>query len=155
MAKRLYGVDPILRFNQKYIVNEETGCFEWTAALNNKGYGNFRVDDKIIKAHRFAYEYYNGPIDSQLEICHNCFNRKCVNYKHLRQDTRSSNMIDRSIAGNQNFQKLSVSEIIEIKTALKNPYRGLQKELAEKYNVVIQTINEIKMGRNWSHVRIP
>ncbi len=154
MGKRLYKVNPIERFNQKYIIDETTGCWNWVAGLNNLGYGNFRVGDKVLKAHRFSYEYFVGPLDESLEICHKCNNSKCVNPEHLRQDTRSSNMIDRAIDGTQSFQKLSVEQVIEIKKSLLNPYYGIQRDLAKKYKVRKTTINEIKMGRIWSHLDI-
>jgi hypothetical protein len=146
--------DPIIRFQQKYVIDKETGCWNWIAGMNDKEYGNFRVEDKIIKAHRFSYEYFIGPLDANLEICHNCNNSKCVNPMHLRQDTRKSNMIDKSYAGPNKSQILSVDEIIQIKKELLHPYYGQQKDLAHFYKVRRQTINEIKMGRNWSHVEV-
>jgi hypothetical protein len=154
MAKRLYNSNPIERFNQKYVVDEETGCWNWVAGTNNKGYGSFRVGDKTLKAHRFSYEYYIGPINPELEICHNCNNCKCINPDHLRQDTRKSNMIDKSYAGTNNNQILSVDEVIQIKKELLHPYHGQQQDLAHFYKVRKQTINEIKKGRSWSHVKI-
>jgi hypothetical protein len=147
-------IDPIQRFNQKYIVDEETGCWNWIASLNNKGYGNFRIENKIIKAHRFSYEYYVGKLDSSLEICHKCNNPKCVNYKHLRQDTRRSNRIDMSYQKTIPNQILSIEEVIEIKKALKNCYHGQVKDLANFYKVSNKTISAIKCGVFWSHVNI-
>ena len=153
MGKRITK-EPIERFNKKYIVDPNTGCWIWTGSLNNKGYGNFRVGDKVLKAHRFAYEYFVEPLDYSYEICHNCNNSKCVNPMHLRQDTRKSNMIDKSYAGPNKSQILSVDEVIKIKKELLHPYHGQQKDLAHFYKVTKQTINEIKMGRNWSHLDI-
>jgi hypothetical protein len=146
--------EPIERFNEKYVIDENTGCWNWVAGLSSKGYGSFRVDDKVLFAHRFAYEYFVEPLDNSLEICHKCNNSKCVNPNHLRQDTRSSNMIDRVIDGKQSFQKLSVEQVLDIKKELLNPYHGIQRDLSKKYSVTKQTINEIKKGRNWSHISI-
>jgi hypothetical protein len=154
MAKRLYGVDPIERFNQKYIVNEENGCWEWQGTISKKGYGTIHINNKEIKAYRFAYEYFIGPIDNKLMICHNCHNRKCCNPNHLRQDTNRSNMIDMVHQGNQSHQKLSVEEVIQIKKELKNYYRGMIKDLAHFYKVDPETIGAIKRGTSWSHVKI-
>ena len=154
MAKRLYNVDPIERFNQKYIVDEETGCWNWIASLNNRGYGNFHINNKTIFAYRFSYEYFVGQIDPKLIICHNCSNRKCVNPNHLRQDTHKSNMIDMVNIVNQRHQKLSVHEVIEIKKELQNYYIGQVNDLAHFYKVNHRTISGIKTGKSWTHINI-
>jgi hypothetical protein len=152
MAKKV--INPMIRFNQKYIVNVETGCWEWQDRLNIDGYGLLKINGKSIRAHRYAYEYFVGPLDINLEICHNCNNRKCVNPKHLRQDTQKSNMIDKSYLRTNPSQVLSVEEVIEIKKALKYYYRGQVNDLAHFYKVNPYVISFIKTGKTWSHVVI-
>jgi hypothetical protein len=148
------AIDPIIRFNQKYIVNVETGCWEWQDSLSTFGYGRLSQNGKSIKAHRFAYEYYYGSINEGYFICHSCNNRRCVNPKHLRQDTQKSNMIDMVLSNNGKHQLLSLDEVIEIKKALKYYYRGQCKDLAHFYKVSEKTISLIKTGKTWSHVVI-
>jgi hypothetical protein len=152
--KRLYRVDPIERFNQKYIVDDETGCWNWQGALDKGGYGVIKIKAKMIKAHRFSYETFVGPLIKELECCHICHNRKCVRPDHLRQDTKSSNMIDRVHQQKHPCQILSVEEVIEIKKALQNPYRGQQQDLAHFYKVNQPAISNIKTGTTWSHIVI-
>lgn len=154
MAKRLYKVDPIERFNQKYIVDEETGCWKWQGSLNKDGYGQIRVNNKMLSSHRFSYDYFIGNLNPELEICHNCQDRSCVNPNHLRQDTKSSNMIDCLNIGKLYFQKLTYDQIVEIKNKLKNNYYGQINDLAKEYNVGRHTISRIKTNKNWSHVQI-
>jgi hypothetical protein len=147
-------IEAIDRFNKKYIIDPESQCWLWTASKNNSGYGGFRVGSKIFRAHRFSYEYFNGPLNSNLEICHNCDNKGCVNPTHLRQDTKSSNTIDKIYKKNHCNQVLSVEEVIEIKKAQKNYYRGQVKDLAHFYKVSDRTISYIKQGKRWSHIEI-
>jgi hypothetical protein len=154
MGRGRKAVEPILRFNKKYIVDPESQCWNWTGCKNENGYGQFRVGNVLMKAHRFAYEYFIGALDPELEICHNCSNSSCVNPRHLRQDTRSSNMIDMSYAGTNCQQKLSVEQVIEIKKRLQNYYFGLGQELATEYGVDFRTISVIKTGKNWKHLDI-
>jgi|688.fasta_scaffold575188_2 hypothetical protein len=83
------------RFNKKYIINDVTDCWEWTAALNNIGYGMFRwASNKMRSAHRVSYELFNGPIPDGMAVCHKCDNPKCVNPKHLWVGTLKQNAQD-------------------------------------------------------------
>ena len=83
------------RFNKKYIINEVTDCWEWTAAINNIGYGMFRWGPgKMRTAHRASYELFTGPIPAGLSVCHKCDNPLCVNPKHLWTGTHKQNYDD-------------------------------------------------------------
>ena len=83
------------RFNKKYVINEDTDCWEWQNATNNIGYGMFRFDNNTMRtAHRVSYELYNGPIPPGMCVCHKCDNPKCVNPKHLWLGTNKDNHDD-------------------------------------------------------------
>jgi hypothetical protein len=146
--------EPIEQFNKKYIIDENTGCWNWIGNLHNQGYGRLYVEKKQVLSHQFSYEYFIGPLDKKLEVCHKCCNRKCVNPKHLRQDTRKSNSIDMVNDGNAKDQILKVEDVIEIKKALKNYYRGQVKDLADLYKVKLYVISKIKRGVTWAHLNI-
>lgn len=88
---------PAERFHKKYVINKITGCWEWCASKNSFGYGKFRVNKKLVYAHRFSYELYNGlKIPIGLIILHKCDNPKCVNPEHLSMGTHTDNAIDRA-----------------------------------------------------------
>jgi predicted metal-binding protein len=146
--------DPLIRFHRKYKVDLETNCWIWTDKPHKTGYAYLRVYDKNMKAHRFSYETFVGPLNPKLEICHQCNNKLCLNPKHLRQDTRSSNQIDISKVKGRKNQKLTFEEVIEIKKALKKPYWGIGKYLSDKYGVTRCTITEIKKNEKWKHLTI-
>lgn len=59
------------------------------------GYGAFHIGepDRIVSAHRWAYEEIIGPIPEGLEIDHLCRTPACVNPAHLEPVTRSVNML--------------------------------------------------------------
>ena len=75
-------------------VHKGPDCWEWTAGVNNSGYGQFSVYQRHVQAHRFSYELDNGPIPPGMEIRHTCDNRICVRPEHLLVGTRGDNMKD-------------------------------------------------------------
>jgi hypothetical protein len=50
----------------------------WLGYISEGGYGQFGNGDRIVKAHRFAYELLAGPIPQGLEPDHLCRVRSCV-----------------------------------------------------------------------------
>lgn len=84
--------DPLVRFWRK--VAKGPGCWMWTAAKTDRGYGAFRavLDGMEIRyAHRFSYTIANGPIPEGMQVDHMCSVRACVNPSHLRLATSKQN----------------------------------------------------------------
>jgi hypothetical protein len=84
-----------------YAVADERGCWNWTRAVDGKGYGVMRLprQRKLIRAHRAAFESHNGPIPSTWSVCHRCNNKRCVNPSHLYLATHQQNIRDASADG--------------------------------------------------------
>ncbi len=64
-------------------VNKTETCWNWTASLDHKGYGRFKLDGKARRAHRVSYELLIGKIPDGLTVDHLCKNRNCVNPNHF------------------------------------------------------------------------
>lgn len=85
------------RFWNKVIKFGNNGCWLWIAGKNNYGYGCISQSINGHKthyyAHRLAYTWLVGPIDSALELDHLCRNRACVNPAHLEQVSAKTNIL--------------------------------------------------------------
>lgn len=73
-----------------------SGCVEWTGYRHNaqKGYGRFKFAGKRMLAHRWAYQWANGPdsIPDGLQLDHLCRNTMCVAPDHLEPVTHTENV---------------------------------------------------------------
>jgi hypothetical protein len=89
------------RINERRIVSDyvDTPCWLWQGSIGMCGYGRFKHQGKLVRAHRFSYEHHVGPIPDGLQIDHLCFIRRCVNPDHLEPVTAKENFRRASAAG--------------------------------------------------------
>src|SRR2546427_3190282 len=71
----------------------ESGCWLWTASVNNKGYAYITIDGRRRLGHRIAYELWKGDIPEGLELDHLCRVPSCVNPDHLQPVSHRDNVL--------------------------------------------------------------
>ncbi len=78
----------------KYLVNDDTGCWEWIRSKRG-GYGLVYIGCKSIQAHVYIYEIETGLMIPYGAVLHHiCRNRCCVNPKHMEVRTQRYNILD-------------------------------------------------------------
>jgi hypothetical protein len=142
-------------FIERSIPEPNTGCWLWLGATQWNGYGAVRVGNKTKPAHRLAYETHHGvTLASDLDVCHKCDTRACVNPDHLFSGTRTDNMRDcsnkgrvvtPSLAGERcPASKLTPRQVIAIRSDPRS-----QRAIGRAYGVDHGTVGHIKRGSTW------
>jgi hypothetical protein len=85
----------------RHTVKRPSGCWEWSGALNNKGYGVISLGGgRVAYAHRVSYAVHREGatvFDKKAHkylVCHRCDNPKCINPHHLFKGTHKTNYED-------------------------------------------------------------
>ena len=128
-----------------YIVDEETGCWNWQLSLDRKGYGTVCIKGKKTAAHRFIYEQEHGPIPGGMVLDHLCRNPKCVNPAHLEPVTQAEN-VQRG-----NHAKLTQADVNEIRR-LWATGSVTQKELGHRFGVAPAYISQLVNYSTWKQL---
>lgn len=86
---------PAERFWPKVDMADE--CWLWTGHVMANGYGQFRLPDRTVLPHRWAWEQLIGPIPEGVQLDHlpTC-PKHCVNPAHLRLATNKQNAENRA-----------------------------------------------------------
>lgn len=75
---------------RRFVVDDETGCWNWTGPITFGGYPcAIQYQYHKHAAHRLIYELYEGVVADHMHVHHECNNKCCVNPAHLRPLTRS------------------------------------------------------------------
>jgi hypothetical protein len=72
----------------------ESGCWLWIGAASKDGYGVAKIKNAQLRAHRLAWQIFNGAIPRGLLACHRCDVPLCCNPAHLFLGTVSDNVRD-------------------------------------------------------------
>lgn len=138
--------DASIRFWRHVDKSSLSGCWLWTAARDNNGYG--RIGGGGL-SHRFSYTLAHGEIPEGLSVLHKCNNPPCVNPEHLYAGTQKENMADWAAVGGGNkgetngMAKLSNDDVKRIRS---DKRRGAV--IAAEYGVSRGLVYAIRQGRS-------
>ena len=81
------------RFDEKWIEDKKTGCWEWQAYKDGYGYGVLNVNQKPIRAHTVSWMLHKDEPLPQV-VRHRCDNPSCCNPECLEGGTKKQNSED-------------------------------------------------------------
>lgn len=137
------------RFWSKVNKGEPDECWEWTASLGTKGYGQFGYEGKILGAHRVAYLLTHGEIPNGKQIAHTCHNKLCCNPAHLEAQTNSENSFANYQDGRHKFAVVTEVQIKEIVSLQKQGAKPTA--ISKKLGLKLGTVEGI-VYRRYRHV---
>lgn len=160
-----HGLTNQERFEKRIEKDAVTGCWNWTASLNNSGYGQFNLTGaRPIPAHRASWLIYKGEIPADPcgayktgYVCHTCDNPRCVNPDHLFIGNQQVNMDDKMGKGRHNYgtsegtahgmAKLNDDLVREIRSSPES-----LRELSVRLGIGKSTLHMVRKRITWKHV---
>lgn len=137
------------RFDEKWELEPNSGCWLWSGALKDNAYGWMRNESGVhTRAHRLAWGIYRGLIPDGMGVLHTCDVVACVNPEHLFLGSQQDNVADMMAKGrhrhgsDRSVGNLSESDFWSIREA-----RGIltQGELAELFGIDRTVISRIQL----------
>ena len=162
-ARNLHA--PMLERFGRYIRLDDSGCWIWIAAKNDKGYGVLgrgRRIDGIGRAHRLSYEFFHCcNLNPEQCVCHICDNPPCVNPHHLFVGSNLDNIKDMIAKGRHKLPPIKYGEESsnaklnneKVKIIRSLAKAGLSsRKIARMFEVSKSTILKIINKKLWGHL---
>lgn len=134
-------------------------CWGWSGYSRN-GYGTFRCEHHVWRAHRLSYELHHqpipvGPVSGTWAVCHHCDNPSCTNPRHLFLGDHKVNAWDAQLKGRTTRGEragragMTTEQVEEAKRRYMAGER--QIDIAREFGVHQSTVSKALTGATWKH----
>lgn len=137
------------------IPEPNSGCLLWEGSIVQQKagklqlYGNIRLNGKMVKTHRVAYEAAYGPIPVGAHVLHRCDVGLCCNPDHLFLGDNATNIADK-VAKDRGRKRLTHALAMEIHKMRANGMSHTQ--IGRALSVNQSTVSRILAGKRRSAV---
>jgi hypothetical protein len=150
------------RFHSRY--TRGNGCWLWSGACDQDGYGVIKYKKRQYRVHRVMYELCNGPIPNGKVVMHTCDVPGCVRPDHLKVGTNLENTRDMVSKGRKHLTigskaqqgvlngraRLTEEDVRKIRRRFAEG--ELQINLAPEFGITQGAVHKIIARRTWKHV---
>jgi hypothetical protein len=152
-------VEQTTRFWAKVQKQSRDACWFWTANVNNKGYGLFKVGNRMVSTHRIAYLLGTGVQPNELHVLHSCDIKRCCNPRHLFMGTNQDNCDDYAAKGlspnlghDQVGEQNGNARLTEHDVRVIRASSDIQRVTAARFGITQVMVSRIKLRKAWAHV---
>lgn len=166
-AERITSAEWLAVFGHRISVQPD-GCWLWTGAIMNGGYGSIGYRGRSWQAHRLSWTLCVGRIPGEEDrrrgaqgacVCHRCDVRACVNPAHLFlaqqrvniQDMENKHRARHPRGSNHENSKLTEADIPSIRW-LYATGEFTQAQIAARFGVSQILVSLILRRKAWAHV---
>lgn len=137
----------------------KTRCWVWLASLDKRGYGQYHLLGRTVRAHHAAWYEVHRKLPAKC-LLHRCDNPACVRPSHLVEGTQQDNIKDMLRKGrgsggkgeSHGKAKLTEATVRSIRQEYRTGTTSYLK-LAAKYGVGDDQICRIVQRKLWKHVK--
>lgn len=158
------NVNFLARLSEKVEVSE-SGCWLWTGAKHESGYGVVGHRGDMHRVHRVVYALCVAPVPPHLNVCHDCpegDNPLCCNPSHLFVGTQKENVHDCMMKGRLRARTPPLGESNPQAKLTEDDVRAMRRKakagvplvrLQEEYRLSRAGVSRIVNGRAWVHIK--
>jgi hypothetical protein len=133
------------------------GCLLFVRGqIAEDGYAHCWHEGKAWAAHRVAWTVTNGPIHPGVLVLHRCDVRNCIEPDHLflgDYQANSDDMITKGRARWKRGQEHGMAVVTDQQAMEIKLLNGPSKAIARVMGLKIGTIDAIRRGQNFGHIR--